>query len=87
VQADIADKVIRMLAGATRELRLGDPALLETDVGLVIDTEVMAMLEAHAERMNGVGKLLCQADLPQGSQGGHFFAPRAYEIASLDLLD
>ncbi|MEK9751929.1 MAG: aldehyde dehydrogenase family protein [Rhodospirillaceae bacterium] len=86
-QANIADKVIRMLAGATRELRLGDPALLETDVGPVIDTEAMAMLEAHAEPMNGVGKLLCQADLPQGSQGGHFFAPRAYEIASLDLLE
>ncbi|MBS0570717.1 MAG: bifunctional proline dehydrogenase/L-glutamate gamma-semialdehyde dehydrogenase PutA, partial [Proteobacteria bacterium] len=33
VQDDIADKVIAMLAGAMEELKVGDPALLSTDVG------------------------------------------------------
>src|SRR5690606_23136090 len=32
VQADIAERVIEMLAGAMSELKLGDPALLSTDV-------------------------------------------------------
>lgn len=87
VQRDIADRLIRMLAGATRELRLGDPGLLKTDVGPVIDADAKAMLEAHAERMNAKGRLLCQADLPQGFESGHFFAPRAYEIDDLSVLE
>src|SRR3546814_19451946 len=37
VQADIADRVIELLAGAMDELRVGDPGLLSTDVGPVID--------------------------------------------------
>ncbi len=87
VQDDIADKVIAMLAGATRELCLGDPAVLETDVGPVIDGDAKAMLEGHAERMNHVGKLLCQAELPKDMDGGYFFAPRAYEIEDLSVLE
>ena len=38
VQADIADRVIEMLVGAMAELTIGDPALLATDVGPVIDS-------------------------------------------------
>ncbi|TMK05428.1 MAG: aldehyde dehydrogenase family protein, partial [Alphaproteobacteria bacterium] len=33
VQDDIADRLLPMLAGAMAELRIGDPALLATDVG------------------------------------------------------
>jgi RHH-type proline utilization regulon transcriptional repressor/proline dehydrogenase/delta 1-pyrroline-5-carboxylate dehydrogenase len=87
VQDDIADKVIRMLAGATKELKLGDPALLVTDVGPVIDADAKAMLEAHALRMESAGKLICQAELPKDYQRGHFFAPRAYEIPDLANLE
>jgi len=87
VQNDIADKLIRMLAGATAELRLGDPALLDTDIGPVIDPDAKAMLDAHAERMGREGKLICRAAPPDGLEGGYFFAPRAYEIDSLDRLE
>jgi RHH-type proline utilization regulon transcriptional repressor/proline dehydrogenase/delta 1-pyrroline-5-carboxylate dehydrogenase len=87
VQDDIADKVIRMLAGATKELKLGDPALLDTDVGPVIDADAKAMLEAHAQRLESTGKPIFQADLPSGFENGHFFAPRAYEIADLAILE
>ena len=48
VQADIADKILEMLAGAMAELRVGDPGLLATDVGPVIDEEARQMLDAHA---------------------------------------
>src|SRR5690606_23614132 len=41
VQDDIADKVMTMLAGAMAELKVGDPALLSTDVGPVIDTDAL----------------------------------------------
>ncbi len=52
VQDDIADKVITMLAGAMDELVVGDPALLSTDVGPVIDVPSCQSLEEHAARMD-----------------------------------
>ena len=87
VQADIADKIITMLAGAMAQLRVGDPGLLSTDVGPVIDTDAQAMLEAHAERMDRQARLIHAVTLDESTARGTFFAPRAYEINSLDLLE
>ncbi len=83
LQEEIAPRVIEILAGATAELRLGDPARLSTDVGPVIDADALAMLREHAARMDREAKLLCEAPLPAALDGGYFFAPRAYELASL----
>ena len=87
VQEDIADKVIEMLAGAMAELKVGDPGLLSTDVGPVIDEEAKAILVAHAERMDREAKKIAEVPMdPACTAHGTFFAPRAYEIASLSLL-
>jgi len=87
LQEEIAPRVIEILCGATAELRLGDPARLETDVGPVIDREALAMLEEHAAKMDREAKLLCKAPAEGVPAGSLFFAPRAYEIASLDAID
>jgi len=87
VQKEIAPRVIELLQGAMAELVVGDPVDLSTDVGPVIDAEALAMLEAHAAKMDREGRLLCKAALPGSARGGLFFAPRAYEIASLDAID
>ncbi|HET6720202.1 MAG TPA: bifunctional proline dehydrogenase/L-glutamate gamma-semialdehyde dehydrogenase PutA [Rhodocyclaceae bacterium] len=86
VQADIADKVNTMLAGAMKELRLGDPADIRTDVGPVIDEEARANLEAHARKLDGFATRIqvIDADVPVH---GTYFAPRAYEIDSLSRLE
>ncbi|HEN46927.1 MAG TPA: aldehyde dehydrogenase family protein, partial [Mizugakiibacter sp.] len=86
VQDDVADKVIKMLSGAMAELKVGNPCLLSTDVGPVIDADALALLKAHAERMDREATLLAQATLDGSCAHGHFFAPRAYEISSIDLL-
>ncbi len=86
VQDDIADKVIAMLAGAMDELVVGDPALLSTDVGPVIDVDALSMLNDHAERMDREAKLIKQVRLGDSTANGNFFAPRAYELKSLDQL-
>lgn len=39
LQEDTADDVLRMLPGHMKELVIGDPGLLSTDVGPVIDAE------------------------------------------------
>ena len=87
VQEDIADKVIGMLAGAMDEISVGDPGLLSTDVGPVIDERARGMLEEHAERMGREARLIKQVSLDAERTGqGCFFAPRAYEISALGLL-
>ncbi len=86
VQADIADKVIAMLSGAMDELMIGDPGLLSTDVGPVIDADAQAVLVAHAERMAREAKLIKELKLPESCANGSFFAPRAYELNSLSQL-
>jgi RHH-type proline utilization regulon transcriptional repressor/proline dehydrogenase/delta 1-pyrroline-5-carboxylate dehydrogenase len=86
VQDDVADKVIAMLGGAMDELKVGDPGLLSTDVGPVIDADALQMLEAHAQRMDKEATLIRQAKLDAGCANGTFFAPRAYAIHSLTEL-
>ncbi|HVH77761.1 MAG TPA: bifunctional proline dehydrogenase/L-glutamate gamma-semialdehyde dehydrogenase PutA, partial [Stellaceae bacterium] len=47
VQDDIAPRLLPMLKGAMAELSIGDPALLSTDIGPLIDAEARAALENH----------------------------------------
>jgi len=94
VQSDIADKVIDMLGGAMQELVLGDPALLSTDIGPVIDAigpvideEALGILQSHAARMDSEAKRkIAEVPAPAATAKGTFFAPRAYELKSLSQL-
>ncbi len=86
VQDDIAPLLLPLLAGAMAELSIGDPALLSTDIGPVIDAEARAALDRHAARMAREGRLLHQCALPAGAEHGTFFAPRAFEIAGAGQL-
>ncbi|WP_394003036.1 bifunctional proline dehydrogenase/L-glutamate gamma-semialdehyde dehydrogenase PutA [Luteimonas sp. WGS1318] len=86
VQDDIADKVLEMLAGAMQELTVGDPALLSTDVGPVIDADALRMLDMHAERMASEARLIATTPVGEATAHGTFFAPRAWELQSLSQL-
>ncbi len=86
LQEDIADRIIEMLIGAMRCLRLGDPADPATDVGPVITREALERLRAHAERMERDAKLLYACPTIGCPAGGHFFGPHLIELASLDQL-
>jgi RHH-type proline utilization regulon transcriptional repressor/proline dehydrogenase/delta 1-pyrroline-5-carboxylate dehydrogenase len=86
VQDDIADKLLGMLAGAMQELTIGDPSLLSTDIGPVIDDEARSMLAAHSERMRKEAKPVFEMRLPDDLPPGHFFAPCAFEISGIGVL-
>ncbi|MFC3551284.1 bifunctional proline dehydrogenase/L-glutamate gamma-semialdehyde dehydrogenase PutA [Lysobacter cavernae] len=86
VQDDIADKVTAMLAGAMNELKVGDPGLLSTDVGPVIDNDALQMLVDHAARMDVEASKIGEVALDGDAAHGSFFAPRAYALKSLDQL-
>ncbi|MCW0368968.1 Bifunctional protein PutA [Xanthomonas sacchari] len=86
VQDDIADKVMTMLAGAMAELKVGDPGLLSTDVGPVIDADALQILTDHAARMDREARAIAVAATDDATAHGSFFAPRAYELQSLTQL-
>ena len=84
LQDNIADRVIGMLKGAMAELRVGDPAKLETDVGPVIDAEAQAALKSYLAAHKA--RILFQAPLPAECAAGTFIAPTLLEIGSIGEL-
>jgi RHH-type proline utilization regulon transcriptional repressor/proline dehydrogenase/delta 1-pyrroline-5-carboxylate dehydrogenase len=81
VHEGIADGVIEMVRGALAELRVGDPALLATDVGPVIDDEAADGIARHLERLRREARLLGETPLPDGLPAGQrYVAPIAFEL-------
>ena len=66
-----------MLAGAARELRVGDPRLIGTHVGPVIDAQAKARLDAYLAECAAQGRVLYAGTAPAA---GLFVAP-AYRPA------
>jgi RHH-type transcriptional regulator, proline utilization regulon repressor / proline dehydrogenase / delta 1-pyrroline-5-carboxylate dehydrogenase len=87
LQDDVADRILAMLAGAAAELRIGDPALLATDIGPLIDDEARQALERHVARIAVAGRLHYQCELPPETVQGSFFAPCIVEIDSARRLE
>ena len=86
LQEDIADRVLTMLKGAMRELNVGDPGLLATDVGPVITSEAYAAITAHVAAMRGSGHQVEQLPLPATAAQGTFVAPTLIEIGAVSEL-
>jgi RHH-type proline utilization regulon transcriptional repressor/proline dehydrogenase/delta 1-pyrroline-5-carboxylate dehydrogenase len=83
LQEDIADNMTTMIEGAARELQLGDPSLITTDVGPIIDGKQKDMLEAHIADMRESQKVRYAGKAPEG---GSFFAPHIVELDSPGAL-
>jgi RHH-type transcriptional regulator, proline utilization regulon repressor / proline dehydrogenase / delta 1-pyrroline-5-carboxylate dehydrogenase len=86
LQDTIASRVLEMLAGAMLELRIGDPGLLATDIGPVIDEAAHERLSRHVTRMAAEAKPIQRVPLDPDLPQGHFFAPQAFEIKSIGQL-
>ncbi len=86
VQEEIFTKVSKMLAGAMKELKVGDPGYLKTDIGPVIDNDAKAMLDNHFNDMQQTAKLIYRCELPEATQHGHYFAPSLFQIDSINVL-
>jgi RHH-type proline utilization regulon transcriptional repressor/proline dehydrogenase/delta 1-pyrroline-5-carboxylate dehydrogenase len=87
LQEEVAPRVLELLAGYMDELVIGDPAMLATDVGPVIDAEALQTLESHAARVSTAARWQHRVGLPRGLASGRFFAPLAVEIPSLEGLE
>jgi RHH-type proline utilization regulon transcriptional repressor/proline dehydrogenase/delta 1-pyrroline-5-carboxylate dehydrogenase len=87
LQDDTAPRITDMLTGTMAELAIGDPGLLATDVGPVIDEDARDALLRHAQRMAEEGKLLHRCELPPEAAHGSFVPPMAFEIDRLSRLE
>jgi RHH-type proline utilization regulon transcriptional repressor/proline dehydrogenase/delta 1-pyrroline-5-carboxylate dehydrogenase len=86
VHEDIADKVIAMIAGATKELVVGDPADLATDVGPVIDREAFDGITRQVARLNVEAKpLLDHVNKAQAASQviANLLTPQAFEVTHI----
>jgi RHH-type proline utilization regulon transcriptional repressor/proline dehydrogenase/delta 1-pyrroline-5-carboxylate dehydrogenase len=86
VQADIAERVLELLRGHMQQLRIGDPALIDTDIGPVIDRAAQRRLEAHRDWIKGQGRVVHELPVPGDCAHGTYVAPLAIEIPSIDRL-
>ncbi|CCE07476.1 Bifunctional putA protein: proline dehydrogenase (N-terminal); delta-1-pyrroline-5-carboxylate dehydrogenase (C-terminal) [Bradyrhizobium sp. STM 3843] len=84
VQDDVADAVIEMVAGAARELAIGDPRDVATHIGPVIDTEAKARLDEHIARMKTTARVHYAGVAPSR---GSFVAPHVFELQRVEDLD
>lgn len=84
IHESIADDVIEMIRGAAKELVAGDPTLLATDVGPVIDREAFDGIQRHLERLNAEAKVLVGADRSAASRIANLVPPHAYEVPAIE---
>lgn len=82
VQEDVADRMIEMIVGAAKELRLGDPRDPATHIGPVIDAEAKARLDAHIETMKRTAKTWFAGTAPEGL----YVAPHVFELKRVEDL-
>jgi RHH-type proline utilization regulon transcriptional repressor/proline dehydrogenase/delta 1-pyrroline-5-carboxylate dehydrogenase len=83
VQDDVADQMIGMIAGATRELKVGDPAEISTHIGPVIDAEAKQRLDTYIATAKSTMKLHYAG---VARERGTFIAPHIFELERFDGL-
>ncbi|WP_394892484.1 bifunctional proline dehydrogenase/L-glutamate gamma-semialdehyde dehydrogenase PutA [Mesorhizobium sp. AaZ16] len=84
VQKDVERKMLEMLEGAMRALNVGDPWLLSSDVGPVIDEEAQNSIREYCEAMEAKGKLIAKLDAPAD---GRFVAPHVFRVSGIEEMD
>ena len=77
-----APRVLGLLAGALAELKVGDPAEPDTDIGPIIDAPSREALLAHIKRLRLEAKLIDESTAPAN---GNYVAPIAFQLP-LDQL-
>ncbi len=83
VQEDVADRMIAMIAGAARELLIGDPRHSQVQIGPVIDAGAKASLDAHIAKMRRSAMVHYAGEIPSSAPpGGFYVAPHIFELAA-----
>ncbi|MGJ7510416.1 bifunctional proline dehydrogenase/L-glutamate gamma-semialdehyde dehydrogenase PutA [Variovorax sp. GT1P44] len=85
IHESIAADLIEMIRGAAMELVTGDPALLATDVGPVIDREAFDGILRHLQRLSAEARVLVAPSQPARAVP-NLVTPQAFEVPSIDSV-
>lgn len=80
---EIADKVVRMLQGAAKELSIGDTQHLATDVGPLIDRDAFDGISAHVARLAATVSPTVVPVASSVDAARHIIGPHIFEIGSI----
>jgi len=88
LQEDVAEPILETIAGAARELSVGDPRLIENHIGPVIDAEAKTKLDDWLDEQERAGRVRFRWDRhgalpPQGT----YVAPAIVELDRASALD
>ncbi|SER15732.1 L-proline dehydrogenase /delta-1-pyrroline-5-carboxylate dehydrogenase [Solimonas aquatica] len=83
LQEEIYERTVQMLIGAMQELGIGDPALLASDLGPLIDAPAQAALNAYAAQLRAERRVLAELSLPPETGAGYFFAPLLAQVRDI----
>ena len=84
IQEDVANAFVKMLSGAMEELTVGNPWLLETDIGPVIDDQARQKIVEHCQHYRKLGCLIKQIEIPEN---GTFVSPAVIRLDGIEQLD
>ncbi len=81
LQEDVAERVLDMLMGAARELKLGDPREPSTHVGPIIDADAKSKLDTWVAAKERAGRVRFRWDRDRAlPSGGTYVAPAIIEL-------
>lgn len=89
VHEAVADGIIAMVAGAARELRVGDPADPATDVGPLIDAEAFGHITACVNRLKSSSDerlALCGHENSAAKNVRNLMPPQLFEVSDIGAV-
>ncbi|TGR35781.1 aldehyde dehydrogenase family protein, partial [Mesorhizobium sp. M1C.F.Ca.ET.195.01.1.1] len=81
---DVEKKMLEMLKGAMEALNIGDPWLISTDVGPVIDDEAQASIRDYCTKKGLEGRLIAKLEAPKD---GRFVAPHVLRVKGIEDME
>ena len=84
VQADIEAELVQMLEGAIDTLVIGDPRLIETDIGPVIDADAHDSITAYIDAQAAAGRVIKRLGVPAS---GFFVPPTLIRVDGVEDVE
>ena len=86
IQNEIADRVIELTKGMMQELSVGNPELISTDIGPVIDKRAQQNLLVYIDQTKNDCIDYFQVELSSECRLGTFIAPTLFQISSIKQM-
>ena len=87
VQKDVEARILTMLEGALEALQMGDPWLISSDLGPVIDGAARDNLDTYVDAADRTGRLIARLARPDETADGFFVAPSIIRVENIEALE